>query len=170
MADRPTGPVVRFWHRILVLALGLATLAGMSARLQAEQGSALAVVVHADVGVDNLTTAELRRLLLGDREFWPSGERVTILIRTPVARERDVIVKTICEMTEAQFRKHWIGKVFRAETPRAPQIVSSEQLAIAQVQATPGALTVIAASGVQAGMKVLSIDGRRPGDAGYPFR
>ena len=28
-------------------------------------------------------------------------------------------------MTEAQFRQHWIGKVFRAETPSGPKIVAS---------------------------------------------
>ena len=33
-------------------------------------------------------------MLLGDREFWTSGVRVTLFIRAPVARERDVAVKT----------------------------------------------------------------------------
>ena len=28
-------------------------------------------------------------------------------------------------MTEAQFRQHWIGKVFRADTPSGPKIVYS---------------------------------------------
>ncbi len=40
------------------------------------QAPDIAVVVHPDVPVDNLTIAELRRILLGDREFWASGVRV----------------------------------------------------------------------------------------------
>src|SRR5262245_37908207 len=69
----------------------------------------IAVVVNAEVNVDNLSLADLRRILLGDREFWPSGQRVTLLIRAPVARERDVAVQQVCKMSEADFRRHWIG-------------------------------------------------------------
>jgi hypothetical protein len=43
--------------------------------------------------VDGLTFAELRRLLLGDREF-SAGMRVTLLIRAP-ARERDSAVRDV---------------------------------------------------------------------------
>ena len=65
--------------------------------------------------VDNLTFAELRRLMLGDRQFWASNLKVTLLVRAPGARERDVVLKTIYQMSEAQFRQYWIAKVFRAE-------------------------------------------------------
>jgi hypothetical protein len=130
----------------------------------------LAVVVHPGVRVDNLTLPELRRLLLGDREFWPSGERVVILIRSPIARERDAIVRTVCEMTEAQFRTHWIGKVFRAETPSGPRIVNSTATALDAARTTPGAITFIEAPQVGPGVKVVAIDGRQPGDPAYRFR
>src|SRR4029079_18341938 len=62
----------------------------------------IAVVVHPDVPVSNLSLADLRRILLGDREFWTTGVRVTLLIRAPIARERDAAVKDVCQMTEAQ--------------------------------------------------------------------
>jgi ABC-type phosphate transport system substrate-binding protein len=134
------------------------------------QATTMAVIVHPDVQVDNLTLAELRRLLLGDREFWPSCTRVTILIRPPVAAERDAIVRDVCEMTEATFRKHWIGKVFRAETPSGPRLVGTTQAALDEVRRTPGAIAFVDAAAVDAGTKVLAIDGRRPGDRDYRFR
>ena len=127
----------------------------------------IAVVVHPDVPVDNLTLADLRRLLLGDREFWPSSARVTLLIRAPVARERDVALKNVCQMTEAQFRQHWIGKVFRAETPSAPRIVYSGEMAVDLVNRIPGAITFVDASQVDKRLKVVKIDGRLPGEKGY---
>jgi hypothetical protein len=117
--------------------------------------------------VSNLTLAELRRLLLGDREFWSSGIRVTLLIRAPVARERDAAVKDVCQMTEAQFRQHWIGKVFRADTPSGPKIVYSTEMAVDQVARLPGAISFVEASRVGKGVKVLRIDGRSPGQPGY---
>jgi hypothetical protein len=122
------------------------------------------------VAVDNLSLPELRRILLGDREFWPSGERITLLLRAPVARERDAAVRDVCQMSEAQFRQYWIGKVFRAETPSGPKIVYSSQMALDQVTRTPGALTFVASSAVPKDAKVVKIDGRLPGQPGYRLR
>ena len=136
----------------------------------AAQSGDIAVVANAEVPVDNLTLAELRRMLLGDREFWASGVRVTLLIRAPIARERDAAVKDVCQMTEAQFRQHWIGKVFRADTPSGPRIVYSAEMAIDQVSHTPGAIAFVSAPVTAKGVKVLKIDGKAPGQAGYRLR
>ena len=128
-----------------------------------ERASDIAVVVHPDVPVDNLTLPELRRILLGDREFWSAGVRVTLLIRAPIARERDVAVQSVCQMTEAQFRQHWIGKVFRAETPSGPKIVYSTEMALDQVSRLPGAISFVPVAQVgRKNVKVLKIDGRSP--------
>jgi phosphate transport system substrate-binding protein len=130
----------------------------------------VAVVVHRDLPVDALTIGELRRVVLGDREFWPASVRITLLLRAPVAHERDVVLKNLCQMTEAQFRQHWIGKVFRADTALAPKIVYSTAMAVDLVNRIPGAITFVEASGVGRGVKVVRIDGRLPGEQGYPLR
>jgi ABC-type phosphate transport system substrate-binding protein len=157
-------------RRLLAIAAVCLVVAGLPERVRTLAPEDIAVVVHPDVPVDNLSFAELRRVLLGDREFWSSGVRVTLLIRAPVARERDVAVKSICEMNEAQFRQHWIAKVFRNETPSGPKIVYSSEMAIDQVTRTPGAITFVEASRVTKAMKVLKIDGLAPGQAGYKVK
>ncbi len=85
----------------------------------------VAVVAHPGVPVSDLSFAEVRKILLGDRQFWNSSLKVTLLIRAPAAREREVVLKNIYQMSEAQFRQYWIGKVFRAESASAPKIVYS---------------------------------------------
>lgn len=155
------------WLLLLLLCLGLGALSGV---LAAQAPGDVAVVVHRDVAVDNLTVSELRRVLLGDREFWPGRERITLLIRAPVAHERDVVLKNLCQMTEAQFRQHWIGKVFRADTALAPKIVYSTEAAVDQVNRIPGAITFVDASLLGKGLKVVRIEGRLPGDQGYALR
>ncbi|HEY7474334.1 MAG TPA: hypothetical protein VH679_04945 [Vicinamibacterales bacterium] len=155
--------------RSAVLLAGAALLVSAPAPVYS-QGPDIAVVVHPDVPIDNLTIAELRRILLGDREFWTSGMRVSLFLRAPVARERDVAIKDICQMTEAQFRQHWIAKVFRADTPSTPRIVYSDQMAVEQVSRTPGAIAFVESSAVVKGVKVLKIDGRSPGQSGYRVR
>jgi ABC-type phosphate transport system substrate-binding protein len=156
--------------RRLMAAAAVCLLALGPAMLHSAPPDDIAVVVHPDVPVDNLSFADLRRVLLGDREFWSSGVRVTLLIRAPVARERDVAVKSICEMSEAQFRQHWIAKVFRNETPSGPKIVYSSEMAIDQVTRTPGAITFVESSKVTKAMKVLKIDGLTAGQAGYKIK
>jgi hypothetical protein len=153
----------------LVLLLGLLAIGAGPAVVEG-QTTDIAVIVHPDVAVDNLPLTELRRMLLGDREFWPSGVRVTLFLRAPIAKERDVAVQGVCEMSEAQFRQHWIAKVFRAETPNSPKIVYSGEMALDQVSRVPGALSFVAAGAVSRGVKVLKIDGKAPGQPGYPLK
>jgi hypothetical protein len=130
----------------------------------------IAIVVRQDVPVENLTFAELRRLLLGDRQFWTSNLRVTLLVRAPGAREREVVLKTIYQMSEAQFRQYWIAKVFRAEAASGPKIVYSNEMAEELAAAMPGAVAFVESPQVPKGLKVLKINGLLPGDKGYPLR
>jgi hypothetical protein len=132
--------------------------------------SDIAIVVRQDVPVENLTFAELRRLLLGDRQFWTSNLRVTLLVRAPGAREREVVLKTIYQMSEAQFRQYWIAKVFRAEAASGPKIVYSNEMAEELTAAMPGAVAFVEAPMVPKGLKVLKVNGLLPGDKGYPLR
>ena len=168
------GTVFRRLPSVRVLRfLALAVCAfGAAASLDAggQPATDIAVVAHPDVPVDNLTLPELRRLLLGEREFWSSGVRVTLLIRAPIARERDAAVQSVCQMTEAQFRQHWIGKVFRADVPSGPKIVYSTEMALDQVSRLPGAITFVPIAQVTKNVKVLKIDGRSPGQTGYRLR
>ena len=150
---------------VCLIVLGVLTFAGVRA-LAAD----LAVVVHPDVPEQELSLSEVRRILLGDRQYWTSQLRVTLLIRAPVTRERDVVLKTIYRMTEAQFRQYWIGKVFRAETTAGPKIVYSTEMAAELVSGIPGSIAFVDSARVPKGLKVLRIDGFLPGDKGYPLR
>ena len=129
----------------------------------------VAVVANREVPVDNLTFAELRKILLGDRQFWSSNVRVTLLIRAPAAHERDVIIRSVLQMTEAQFRQYWIGKVFRAESSTAPKTVYTNEMAGTLLNNIPGSMTFIESNQVPKGVKVLRIDGFLPGEKGYPL-
>ena len=113
----------------------------------------VAIVVGPDTPVDDLSFSELRKLFLGDRQFWNTNHRVTLLIRAPVARERDVVLKTIYQMTEAQYRKYWISKVFRAEATTGPKIVFSNSMASELVLSLPGSVAFVDASQVPKGLE-----------------
>ena len=131
--------------------------------------SDVAVVVGSNVPADDLSFKDVRNLVLGERQFWDSNLRLTLLIQAPSAREREVLLKTIYQITEAQFRQYWISKVFRAEAAGGPKIVYSNQMAIQLVAAIPGSIAFIDASEVPRGLKVLKVNGKLPGEKGYPL-
>jgi len=93
----------------------LTACCGLPLEAQGTSGGDIAVVVNPDLAIQNLSFDDVRRLVLGNKQYWPGNLRVTLLLRAPVARERDVVLRKVCDMNEAQFRQYWIGKVFRAE-------------------------------------------------------
>lgn len=152
-----------------ILVVGL-LFAAFSAAVAPAWAADLALVVHPGVPAENLSLEEVRKLLRAERQFWSSDLRVTLLIRAPVARERDVVLKTIYQMNEAQFRQYWIAKVFRAEATVGPKIVYSNDMATELAAALPGSIAFVDAAQVPKGLKVLKIDGHLPGEKGYPLR
>lgn len=153
----------RTW--LLAIASLCATAAGPT-----PESSPVAIIVRPDLPLDNLQFTELRRLMLGDRQFWSSNLKVTLLVRAPGARERDIVLKDVYQMSEAQFRQYWIAKVFRAEAASGPRIVYSNEMATELVAQIPGAVAFVDASQVPSGVKVIKINGHLPGEPGYPLR
>ena len=137
---------------------------------QATVRQPVAIVVNSKSTITNLSFAELRRIFLGERQFWPDRSKITLLVRAPVAHEREVVLDQIYRMDEDQFRQYWIGKMFRAEVAGGPKIVYSSDMAINLVGVIPGSITFVLASAVTANSRVLRIDGKLPSDPGYPLK
>jgi hypothetical protein len=137
---------------------------------QVPQGSDIAVVVHPDTPVSNLGLEDVRKVFMGERQYWSAKLPVVLLVRAPVARERDVVLNVIYQMNEVQFKRYWIAKIFRAEAATAPKIVYSNDMANELVRAIPGAIAFVAARDVRPGLKVVRVDGHLPGQPGYPLR
>jgi hypothetical protein len=155
----------------MLLVLILLTMAVESpSTAQTSKDNDVAVVVNSDTPVSDLSLSEVRKVLLGERQHWNSKLPVTLLIRAPVARERDVVLKVIYQMSEAQFKQYWVAKIFRAEVASPPKIVYSNDMQYEMVAAIPGAIAFVDARAVRPGVRVLKVDGHLPGEKGYPLR
>jgi hypothetical protein len=159
----------RFSSRLPAGAILLGLLAAIG-RPAAAIGGDIAVVVRPDTPVESLTLLQTRKLLLGERQFWNSSLKVTLLIRGPGARERNVLLHTVYRMSEAELKQYWILKMFRAEDIAGPRIVSSGQVASELVSTLPGAIAFVDTADLPRGLKVLRIDGKLPGQEGYPLK
>jgi hypothetical protein len=152
------------------VAFFAALVGGLSVQPASGQAVAVAIVVHPATEVDDLTFDELKTIFRGERQFWDDGRRVTLLIRAPVAEERQLVLELIYEMDEDEFREYWLGKMFRAEVAAGPKLVYSADMARDLVKVIPGAITFVPVSDVSSDTKVVRIDGLLPSDVGYSLR
>jgi ABC-type phosphate transport system substrate-binding protein len=155
---------------LLWIALWISIAPQHLSTAQTTRGADIAVVVHPDTPVSDLSLSEVRKVFLGDRQYWNSKLPVTLLIRAPVARERDVVLRVIYQMSEAQFKQYWVAKIFRAEVASPPKIVYSNEMQFELVTAIPGAIAFVDARNIRPGVKVLRVDGHLPGERDYPLR
>jgi hypothetical protein len=155
----------------VVALLGLILVLGFSS-LPAQNDShpVFAIVVNPHVPVDDISLEDLRKIFLGERQFWSSNMPVVPLIRPQGTPERDVMLRVLYRMSENEYKKYWITKVFRAEATNEPAVAPTSSFANDAVAAIPGSITCENVKDVPHGAKVLRIDGHKPGEPGYPLR
>jgi ABC-type phosphate transport system substrate-binding protein len=154
----------------LTLALVfLGCLAG--SRLLTAQTEEMAVVVNKANPVNGLSSGELQRIFMGETKFWnKSNSVVTVIMRAPGAPERDEVLSVVFRMSEAEYKKYWIGRMNSGEASSVPAEVFANGALQGLIREVPGAIGVVKASEVTSGVKVLKVDGHLPGESGYSFR
>jgi len=161
--------------RIRLYLLGVIALGGWAglngpAIAQSTTGtSRIVVAVNASVPVEDLSLIELREIVLGQRKFWSNGERVELVVEASACESRRAFVETISGMTEAQFQHYWTSLIFSHRATRPPRNAPDRRLALALVNAVPGALTLVEEGDLPANVKVIRVDGMTAGSAGYPL-
>ena len=98
-------------------------------------------MVNGQVASGGLTTARVRDLLLGRVNTWPSGEAVVIVLCTDPFGEQ--AVDRICSRSVGLLQRGWKRLVFSG-TGAMPLVTDTWQAAVALVERTPGAITVLA--------------------------
>jgi len=127
----------------------------------------LAVIVHPQKGISGVSAAELREMILMQRQHWKGGGRIYLILPQSGSPEKDVLLKRVLKMTEEQLRRHYLGKLYGGEIAAFPTVARSGAEARRTVSLAPSAIAVVDAGGLGPSVKVLRVQGRRPGDAGY---
>ena len=151
---------------ILLMMISLASLVCALPAL-AQKGD-MAVVVNASNSVNNLTVTELRNLFGGYKHSWPGGTAVKIFVRASGTQERTALLKLL-GMSEGEYKQYWISQVFRGEAQAQPLALPSNGMQKEAVAAFPGGIALMDAQDVKPGMKVMRVNGRLPGETGYPL-
>ncbi|RLA28750.1 MAG: hypothetical protein DRQ63_02760 [Gammaproteobacteria bacterium] len=161
---------IRNWQTTICLVGMLLAAANVVSAESSIAESGLAIVVHKDTEVENLSLSELRNIFRANQQFWPNRSRIVLLVRAAQSDERDFVLNKIYEMNEDEFRRYWIAKMFRAEVPRGPKVVFSTGMTLDLVVAIPNSISFMRADNVTDDVKVVRIDGKLPGEDGYPLK
>lgn len=134
----------------------------------AAQAGDVAVVVNPYSRVTNLSLVDLRKIFAGERRTWPGGIPVKLVLRAPGGHERLVFLKLL-GMSESEYKQYWAAQTFRGEADSEPFTAPSLGMTIEATKVFPGAISMVDAKDVRAGIKVIKLDGRLPGEPGYPL-
>ena len=78
-----------------------------------------------------------------------------------------MLLATVYKMSHRKLQKYWVRKLFSGDIPAKPSSVPSVKAAGSLIRRHLGALTIVRADKVPKGAKVLLVDGKKPGEAGY---
>jgi len=155
-------------HFVLLL---LSTLLVLSAfALSQVYSGDYAVIVNPNNPVQNISSTQLRKIVLGDEKFWTGRIPVSLILQNERAVEHDFVLRRLVNMTQGDYKEHWSTLVFRGVVASEPLTVPSNGLASGLVQSQIGAVCIMRIDNVpKSAVKVLRVDGKLPGEDGYPL-
>jgi hypothetical protein len=130
--------------------------------------SVLAIVTQKGSALEGLTLRELKRLYLGEHLGAPDGKRLMPLNQAASSPQRVGFERLVLGMSPDEATRFWIDRKIRGQSG-PPKSVPSVELLRRVVASLPGAVTYLERAEVVGDLKVLKIDGKAPGDPGYPL-
>ena len=119
-----------------------------------------AVVVNKDNAVENLTSAHLSKIVLGEMKKWPDGKSILLVLHNNSAGETETLER-LNKMTAAEW------KTFVAAHRDSILFVDSDADVLKLVQSEPGAIGMIDVHSVDNSINVVHVDGKLPMEFGY---
>ena len=148
-------------RRILLCVVGLVAMPALALADEV-------VVVAANSPVNDVSSSTLRRAFLGEPTD-VGGVRLVPLNQALNAAPRVVFDRVVLKLEPDAVSKFWIDQRIRGRGA-APRAVPQAAMIGRLVPQLPGAVAYLAKSEVGPGLKVLTVDGKKPGEAGYPLK
>lgn len=127
----------------------------------------IAVIVNPRNPETGVPSSELEHIFKQEKQHWKAGEKIYLILQESGTPEKDIVLRRLYRMTDMELKQFWLGKLYRGEIASFPRVAPSNAAVKRIVAWAPNALGFIDTSAVDASVKVLRIDGKRPGEAGY---
>lgn len=149
------------------LARGSVALALLAIALPRTTRAQIAVVVHPSNTIEELSLDKLRRLFLGQARTFPAGGHARLGVHAASAAAFD---RAALGLQPEIVRSRWMAMIFRGEATTIPTELTSTDDVKRFVREHPDAIAILPLAQVDASVKAIAIDGRRPSEAGYVIR
>jgi ABC-type phosphate transport system substrate-binding protein len=144
--------------RVPLLLLAVFSLS-LSILRVASAGDEIDVVVNKANPISDLALADARKIFMGDKETWPNGKRITIVMLAQGQPERAIVLREIYKMSEDDYGKYFMQAAFTGKVAAPPKDASSAADVKQIVAGNPGAVGYVKSSDVDDSVKVvLKID------------
>lgn len=114
----------------------------------------LAIIVHPDLDTGVVDTQNVRKLFLGDRQAFPSGQHATPFNHTADSPDRKQFFALVLSMPEKAHKRHWKRKI-AVGAGHSPTELGSHDAVLKSIANTPGSIGYIDATKVDDSVKVL---------------
>lgn len=138
---------------------------------QCESGG-LAVVISKKNSTDNLSVGQLRRVFLGDVPNWPDQNPVALVWREAGSPVSKCFLSTLVRMNDSEYRRYLSNSEIRRDLTGRLKTANSDGHSAKILGSWPGGIAIVDAaslSTISDSVKVVRINGKRPGEPGYPF-
>ncbi len=156
--------------RFIAMALLFLVCCAFAGQNKPNEDVEVAVIVNPANPIDALSLADLRKIFAGEKQSWGSPGPISLFVRGPGAREREILLNRVLKMNESEYEQYWLRKIYSGEATRQPLALLSNGMQLEAIRAEKGAIALISVQDVHQGVKVIKIEGRIPGMNGYPLK
>jgi hypothetical protein len=125
-------------------------------------------IVSEQSRLNDISEDRLRRIFLGHASLDPDGRPLIPLNHPAGAAARERFELLMLGFGPSEAAKYWIDQSIRGAV-HPPRSAAPETLLQRVVAKLPGAISYVPAGTLMPGVKALSVDGRKVGDARYPL-
>ena len=147
----------------VLLFIGVLSAAGIG------HAGNVAVIVHKSNRISEVSLGDLVRIFRQERRYWRGSQKIYLIMRENLSPEKTLFLKKIYRMESKGLKKFWLTKIFRGQIASLPKTLNSNEAVVRFVGRVPPAVSFIDFDAADNSIKILRIDGKFPGEPGYPL-
>jgi len=119
-----------------------------------------AVIVNKENGVENVSSAQLSRIIRGEIKKWPDGKSIILVLHKDSIGERETL-----ERLNKMSTSEW--NAFLLSHKESIVFVDTDADVLKEVQTESGAVGLIEVHSIDSSINVVHVDGKLPMEFGY---
>ncbi len=127
----------------------------------------IAVIIHPKNKINSISSRHLSRIFKQKKRFWEGRNKIYLIMQEAGSPEKNLFIEKALKMRPNELKKLWLTEIIKGEITSFPKTLGSNASIKRFVSQIPSAIAYIDADLVDNSIKVLSIDGKNPGDEGY---